>query len=204
MAKHNRQWLERQSKDPFVKKARQSDQRSRAIFKLEEIDRKDKLFHPGQVVVDLGAAPGSWSQYVRDKVGARGRVLSVDLLEMKQIPDVFFIKGDFTEETTYQACLDHIPSEGADLVISDMSPNISGIKSADHARSMRLVESVYEFACRVLKPKGTMLVKVFQGEGIEPFKSGLSQCFQKVMVRKPRASRDSSREFYILAKNYVV
>jgi 23S rRNA (uridine2552-2'-O)-methyltransferase len=201
---NSKRWLEQHRKDQYVQQARSSNYRSRAVYKLIEIDAKDQLIKPGQTVVDLGAAPGSWSQYVSDRVGKSGLVIAVDLLPMEPIAQVRFINGDFTENSVYLACLDNLSNRPADLVISDMAPNLTGIRNTDQARSMYLAELVYEFSVRVLRPGGSMLVKMFQGEGADHFRKELINKFQSVMVRKPKASRDDSREFYILAKGYVV
>ena len=204
MAKSSKQWLQRQNRDPFVKQARSSDYRSRAVFKLQEIDQKDRLFHAGQIVVDLGAAPGSWSQYAADRVGPRGRVIAVDLLPLDPIPKVLFIRGDFSDDDIYQQCLQSLQGGASDLVISDMAPNLTGIRSTDQARSMHLAELVFDFSCRSLKPDGAMLVKMFQGQGTDEFTRNIKKRFRKVRVKKPMASRDKSREFYILAQGYDV
>lgn len=156
------------------------------------------------MVVDLGAAPGSWSQYASRRVGPRGRVIAVDLLPLEPIPNVLFIKGDFCDEAVYQECLAHLPGQALDLVISDMAPNLTGIRSTDQARSMFLAELVFDFSCQVLRLQGAMLVKMFQGQGTAEFTRKLRQRFHKVMVRKPTASKDKSREFYILAQGYDV
>ena len=200
----NKQWLQQQNRDPFVKQARVADYRSRAVYKLQEIDHKDRIFHKGQVVVDLGAAPGSWSQYASNQVGPRGRVVAVDLLPLEPIPNVLFIKGDFGEEEICQACLARLPGQAADLVISDLAPNLTGIRSADQIRSMYLAELVFDFSCQVLRQKGAMLVKMFQGQGTDEFTRRLRQRFHQIRVRKPMASKDKSREFYILALGYDV
>jgi 23S rRNA (uridine2552-2'-O)-methyltransferase len=204
MSKSSKQWLQHQNRDPFVKQARVSDYRSRAVFKLQEIDQKDRIFHKGQVVVDLGAAPGSWSEYARSRIGTGGMVLAVDLLQMEPIPNVLFIKGDFSEAGVYQQSLASLPGQAADLVISDMAPNLTGIRSTDQARSMHLAELVFDFSCLVLRKQGTMLIKMFQGQGTDEFTRRLRQQFHEVRVRKPMASKDKSREFYILAQGYDV
>ena len=187
-----------------MKQARISEYRSRAVYKLQEIDRKDRIFHKGPVVVDLGAAPGSWSQYARRQVGLRGKVIAVDLLSLEPIPNVLFIKGDFCEKEIYRECLASLPEQAADLVISDMAPNLTGIRNTDQARSMHLAELVFDFSCQVLRHQGAMLVKMFQGQGTEEFTRRLQQRFHKIRVRKPIASQDKSREFYILAQGYDV
>ncbi len=198
----SKQWLERQNKDIYTKQARKSHYRSRAVYKLVELDEKYRLFKSGQTVVDLGAAPGSWSQYVVEKTGAKGKVLAVDILEMDNLIGVDFIQGDFTEDMVYQRCLKYLNKSQADLVISDMAPNMSGIKDADQARSMHLAELVLEMAENVLKPGGHMLLKCFQGSGIEQYQKLVQQRFTRLRAQKPRASRGSSREFYMLAQTF--
>ena len=195
-------WLQRQKKDPYVKQAQQSEYRSRAVYKLKEIDEKDHLFRKGQTVIDLGAAPGSWSQYVARRVGPQGKVIAIDILPLDSIDNVLFIKGDFTEQAIYKQCLYSLDGQNADLVISDMAPNISGIKSSDQARSMHLAETARDLACQVLNPGGDVLIKIFEGEGVTEFRQGLKEHFRQILTRKPRASRDSSREFYILARTF--
>jgi len=194
-------WLQRQHKDLYVKQAHRSDYRSRAVYKLIEINEKDHLFHKGQIVIDLGAAPGSWSQYVAEKTVPGGRVIAVDILPLQPVDNVFFIKGDFTEDAVLQECLGVLGADRADLVISDMAPNLSGIKVADQARSMVLAEMARNLALQVLRKGGDFLVKVFQGQGTREFQLGLQEYFQKVVLRKPRASRDSSSEIYLLARS---
>lgn len=196
--------MQTHSRDQFVKQARCSNYRSRAAYKLMQIDHRDRLFLPGQVVVDLGAAPGSWSQYVHQRVGSRGKVIAVDVLDMAPLTDVVTIKGDFTDASVFEKCIEVLPDGIADLVISDMAPNLSGIRSTDQARSMLLADLVYDFSNRVLRPGGDMLIKLFQGQGTDAFKREVMERFQRVMTRKPEASRNSSREFYILARGYVV
>ena len=204
MAKSSKRWVQEHARDPYVRQARQSQYRSRAVYKLMEIDKQDHLFHRGQTVIDLGAAPGSWSQFASERVGAQGKVIAVDILPMDPVPDVLFIRGDFTERQTPDDCLKCLSGSKVDLVISDMAPNISGIRHTDQARTMYLAELVFEFACTVLKPEGNLLVKVFQGADIEPYRRRLVEVFQRVKHRKPKASRDSSREFYMLAQGYHV
>ena len=200
----SKRWLQQQSKDLYVKKAQQSHYRTRAVYKLIEIDQKDQLISQGQTVVDLGAAPGSWSQYVSEQVGAQGKVIAIDILPIKPIDNVLFLKGDFTEQIVYDQCLKLLQGRNVDLVISDMAPNLSGIKSRDQARSMMLAELTSEFACKVLKPGGSMLTKVFQGEGVDIFRKDLKEHFQKIVTRKPAASRGHSREFYVLARTFAL
>jgi 23S rRNA (uridine2552-2'-O)-methyltransferase len=195
-------WLQRQKKDPYVKQAQQSHYRSRAIYKLQEIDQKDKLIKPNSCVVDLGSAPGSWSQYASEKVKSRGRIISVDILPMEPIERVLFVLGDFTDETVENECLGHIGKQGADLVISDMAPNLTGIRVTDQARSMAMAELIYEFCHQALKPGGDLLIKLFEGAGTEQYRKLLKERFTSIMTRKPGASRDESREFYVLARSY--
>ena len=195
-------WLQRQKKDPYVKQAHQSHYRSRAVYKLAEIDEKDHLFHKGQTVIDLGAAPGSWSQYVIEHISPSGRLISIDILPLEPINNSLIIKGDFTEQETYEQCLEALEGQKADLVISDMAPNISGIKDSDQARSLYLAELARDLAFQVLRPGGDLLIKLFQGSGADEFRKELKEHFDKIVNRKPRASRDDSREFYILARSF--
>lgn len=195
-------WLQRQHKDPYFKQARLSRYRSRAVYKLKEIDEKDHLFHKGQTVIDLGAAPGSWSQYVSERISPGGKLIAVDLLPLEPVTHAMIIQGDFTEQDTFEQCLRALDGQRADLVISDMAPNISGIKHSDQARSLYLAELARDFACQVLKPGGDLLIKLFQGAGVDEFRQGLKEHFGRILNRKPRASRDDSREFYILARSF--
>lgn len=202
MGKHSsssRRWLQRQQKDHYVKLARKSDYRSRAVYKLIEIDEKDHLFRPGQVVIDLGAAPGSWSQYVAERVGKTGKVIALDILEMEPIDNVEIIQGDFTTDDVFEQCLECLAGRSADLVISDMAPNLSGIKATDQARSIYLAELALDLSRRVLNKDGALLVKMFQGEGADSYRTELKEHFKRILTRKPRASREGSREFYLLA-----
>jgi len=192
-------WLARQQKDPYVKQAQQSHYRSRAVYKLIEIDEKDHLLKSGQTVIDLGAAPGSWSQYVSEKIGKKGHLIAIDILPVE---NTLFIEGDFTEQSVYEQCLQATENTRADLVISDMAPNLSGIRAADQARSLYLAELSFDLTKSVLKQGGDMLVKGFEGEGIDKYRHDLKEHFEKVIVRKPKASRDDSREFYILAQGF--
>lgn len=195
-------WLARQQKDPYVKQAQQSHYRSRAVYKLIEIDDRDHLFKQGQMVIDLGAAPGSWSQYVSEKIGSKGRLIAIDILPMEPVNNTLFIEGDFTEQSVYDKCLQAMNNAKADLVISDMAPNLSGIRTADQARSLYLAELSFDLAKSVLKAGGDMLVKIFEGEGTDKYRHELKEHFEKIVVRKPKASRDDSREFYVLAKTF--
>lgn len=198
----SRQWLDRHFKDPFVKKSQEDGYRSRAVYKLLAIQEKDKLIKRGMTVVDLGAAPGSWCEVLSDLVGEAGRVIALDLLPMDPINDVEFIQGDFTEDAVFAQLLKTLGDSKVDVVLSDMAPNMSGIKGIDQPRSMYLVELALDFAQRVLKPKGAVLFKVFQGVGIEALQNGLRSDFEKLIVRKPDASRAKSKEVYLLARGY--
>ena len=200
--KPNKRWLQEQQSDLYVKKSREHQYRSRAVYKLQEIDQKDKLIQQGSYVVDLGAAPGSWSQYAAEKVGKKGRVFAFDILEMEPIMHVDFIHGDFTEEEAEQRLLSKINQNQIDLVISDMAPNLTGIRATDQARSIALYELVLDFSGKVLKPGGDLLIKVFEGAGTQEFRQQLQEQFDLVLTRKPDASRDKSREFYVLARSY--
>ena len=204
MGKSSKRWLQDHERDVFVKQARHTQYRSRAVYKLMEIDKQDQLFRPGQIVIDLGAAPGSWSQYAAERTGTSGTVIAVDILPVHPIEKVIIVNGDFTEQKTVDECLERLDGKRVDLVISDMAPNISGIRTTDQARSMYLAELTYEFACSVLKQGGGMLVKMFQGQGTDSYRRQLVDVFQRVKYRKPKASKDSSREFYILAQGYNV
>lgn len=200
----SRQWLDRQNRDVYTKQARLSHYRSRAVYKLIEIDEKYRLFKPGMRVIDLGAAPGSWSQYVIEKIGEKGLLLAVDILAMDAIVGADIIKGDFTEQEIFDQCLERLNNQQVDIVISDMAPNMSGIKAADQAKSVYLLELVLDLARNILKPKGQMLVKCFQGAGIDQYKQEVKESFAKSMVIKPKASRESSREFYMLAQGFTL
>ena len=186
--------------DPFVRKAKQDGLRSRAAYKLDEILEKDKLLRSGMTVIDLGAAPGGWSQIIAPRVGKAGAVIAVDLLEMASIPGVVFLQGDFSEETTLRRLESALHGKPVDLVVSDMSPNISGIAMVDQARSVHLGELALEFSRKWLKPGGNLLVKVFEGAGLAEFRRELARHFASVAVRKPEASRDRSNELYLLAR----
>ena len=203
-SKSSKRWLREHESDQYVRKSRRDGYRSRASYKLLEIHARDKLFRSGMLVVDLGAAPGGWSQVAMELVGSRGKVIACDLLPMDAIGGVEFVVGDFCDERILQAILDALGDDRADLVISDMAPNLSGIRSADQAQMMALAELALEFARLALKPAGSMLVKVFQGEGMDAFLTELRAHFAKVVVRKPAASRARSREQYLLATDFGV
>jgi 23S rRNA (uridine2552-2'-O)-methyltransferase len=198
------EWLREHAADRFVQRAKAEGWRSRAVFKLEEIDRRERLLRPGQVCIDLGAAPGAWSQYVRRRVGREGRVLALDLLPMAALPGVEFIQGDFREEEVLRAVLEQIPERGADVVLSDMAPSLSGIDAVDHPRSMALAELALDLAARVLKPQGAALIKLFQGAGFQELLADSRKRFGAVKLLKPQASRARSPEVYLLAKHLLL
>ncbi len=195
-------WLNEHFNDPYVKRAQQAGYRSRAAFKLLEIQEKDKLLQPGMQVVDLGAAPGSWSAVATKLVGVKGRVFALDLLPMDSLAGVEFIQADFNEEQTVQELLRYIDNSPINLVMSDMAPNISGIAAVDQPRSMYLAEQALMFATQVLKPGGSFIVKVFQGVGFDSFMQGMRVCFTQVKVRKPKASRSRSKEVYLVGGGF--
>ena len=201
-SKTSNAWLAEHFNDEFVKRARKEGYRSRAVYKLQEIDTRDRLLKPGMTVVDLGAAPGAWSQYLVERVGRSGRVIALDILPMEALPGVEVLQGDFTEESTLKALLDVLGGRPVDLVISDMSPNISGVDSADKARAMYLSELAVDFAAQVLKPGGAFLMKVFQGSGFSELYKGIQAKFTRVVSRKPKASRARSAEIYVLATGF--
>ena len=200
--KSSRGWLREHFDDPYVKKAQFEGRRSRALFKLEEMDNKDKLFKRGATVVDLGAAPGGWSELAIEKVGDKGKVFALDILPMDAIAGVQFIQGDFREESVLTQLLNEMGEHKADLVLSDMAPNISGMSAVDQPRAMYLVELALDLARQVLSKGGSLLVKIFQGEGFEQYLAEVRTAFSSVKVRKPDASRARSREVYILAKGF--
>ncbi|MGD8378031.1 MAG: 23S rRNA (uridine(2552)-2'-O)-methyltransferase RlmE [Gammaproteobacteria bacterium] len=203
-SKSSGRWLAEHFNDRFVREAQKAGWRSRAVFKLAEIDEREKLFRPGMTVVDLGAAPGGWSQYAAQQLAGQGRVLALDILPMDPLPGVEFLQGDFTEEGPLQALLAALGAERADLVLSDMAPNMSGMSAVDQPRSMYLAELALDLCATALKPGGSFLVKVFQGEGFDPFLKALRGAFGRVVVRKPEASRARSREVYLLARDFKV
>ena len=196
--KTSKQWMREHVNDPYVQLAQKEGYRSRAAYKLLEIDAKDHLLNPGTVVVDLGATPGGWSQVAAAKVGRSGKVIALDLLPLDPLPGVDFIRGDFREAAVLEQLEDLLHGKPVGLVISDMAPNISGVASADQARAMHLAELALEFALEHLTDDGSFLVKVFQGAGFEDFLKLMRSRFAKVVTRKPRASRDRSSEQYLL------
>ncbi|MGA9665312.1 MAG: 23S rRNA (uridine(2552)-2'-O)-methyltransferase RlmE [Gallionella sp.] len=197
-SKTSKQWMREHVNDPFVQLAQKEGYRSRAAYKLLEIDAKDRLLKPGTVVVDLGATPGGWSQVSAARVGRGGKVIALDLLPLEPLAGVDFIQGDFREDAVLKQLEELLQDQPVGLVISDMAPNISGVASADQARAMHLAELAMDFALEHLKPGGTFLVKVFQGAGFEDFLKLMRSRFAKVVTRKPRASRDRSSEVYLL------
>jgi 23S rRNA (uridine2552-2'-O)-methyltransferase len=198
----SQRWRQRQERDIYVEQATRAGWRSRAVFKLEQIQAKEHLLKSGVVCVDLGAAPGSWSQLAARLVGSTGRVIAVDLLPMEPIPGVDFIEGDFTSPQTLAALRKLIGNEPVDLVMSDMAPNISGNRAIDQPRTLALLDEALAFAREVLRPGGDLLTKAFQGEGIDGFTRELKGHFKVVKTLKPRASRPESREIYLLARSF--
>ncbi|MBX3725905.1 MAG: 23S rRNA (uridine(2552)-2'-O)-methyltransferase RlmE [Xanthomonadales bacterium] len=198
-SRSSERWLREHFKDPFVKKAQAEGLRSRAAFKLEELLERDRLLRPGMVVVDLGAAPGGWSQVAARALAGRGRVVALDILDMDALPGVEFIRGDFREGAALAALQALLGQDRADLVLSDMAPNMSGVDQVDQARAMHLAELARDFAQDWLKPGGAFLVKLFHGVGFDDYVRDLRRRFDKVVVRKPAASRARSPEVYALA-----
>lgn len=195
-------WKARQARDPFVKRAHAEGWRSRAVFKLAELQGKERLVKAGDVVVDLGAAPGAWSQYIAGVVGPRGRVLALDLLPMDALPGVEIFQGDFREESVMSALLASLGGTPVDLVMSDMAPNMSGTRVVDQPRAMYLAELAADFASQVLRPGGSLVVKLFQGEGFQEYVEAMRKRFASVRMRKPAASRPGNRETYLVARNF--
>lgn len=201
-SKTSKKWMEEHVNDPYVKKAQADGYRSRASYKLLEINEKDKLFRTGSVVMDLGSAPGGWSQIVAPVVGEHGRVIASDILPMDSIIGVDFIQGDFTDEAVYDQILQVLGEDRVDVVISDMAPNLSGVNTTDQYASMYLVELALDMARNVLQPGGSFCAKVFQGVGYDDYVKDMRTSFKKVVVRKPAASRPRSREVYLVASGF--
>ena len=201
-SKSSDRWLKEHFRDPYVQRAQSGGWRSRAVFKLEEIDRREKLIKPGSVCLDLGAAPGAWSQYARGRVGAKGRVVATDILPMDALTGVEFVQGDFREEEVFGRVLALLPQGQVDVVLSDMAPALSGIDVVDQPRSMHLAELALDMARRVLKPGGDALIKVFQGSGFQELVQSARTEFERVRLVKPKASRARSPEIYLLAMKY--
>lgn len=193
-------WMQEHVTDSYVRRARNEGMRSRSAFKLEQIAGRDRLFAPGMTVVDLGAAPGGWSQIAAQRVGAGGRVIALDVLEMVSLPGVTFMLGDFRDQVAVEALERELRGRAVDLVLSDMAPNLSGIGSVDQARSLELAELALEFALKHLKPQGNFLVKVFHGAGFDAFVRRMRLDFREVATRKPAASRARSSEVYVLGR----
>lgn len=201
-SKSSGRWLKEHFDDQYVKQSQIDGYRSRASYKLIELHEKDKFFRPGMTVVDLGAAPGGWSQVAAELIGDSGRVVASDILDMDGLPGVEFVKGDFTEDEVFEELLRVLGDEKADLVISDMAPNMSGMRDIDQPKAMYLVELALDMARNVLKPKGDFIAKVFQGEGFDAMLQDMRQCFQKAYTRKPEASRARSREVYLVGRGF--
>ncbi len=201
-SKSSKRWLQEHFDDVYVKKAQAEGFRSRAVYKLKEVDEKEKLLRPGMTVVDLGAAPGGWTQYVSQQLKGSGQIIALDILPMDALPDVHFIQGDFREDVVFDELIKITPERGVDLVLSDMAPNMSGSAEIDIPRAMYLVELAFDFAARMLKPDGSMLIKVFHGAGFDELVKQVKSAFGKVTIRKPLASRSRSKETYLLAKGY--
>jgi 23S rRNA (uridine2552-2'-O)-methyltransferase len=201
-SKTSKQWMDEHVNDPYVKQAKIDGYRSRASYKLIEINDKDKLFRAGSVVIDLGAAPGGWSQIAAPVVGGQGRVIASDILPMDGIGGVTFIQGDFTDEAVYDQIVNELNSDKVDAVLSDMSPNLSGVNTTDQYASIYLAELALDMARKVLKPSGSFCAKVFQGVGYEEYVKDLRHSFDKVIIRKPAASRSRSREVYVVGKGF--
>jgi len=202
--KTSAKWLKEHFDDEYVKRAQKDGWRSRAVYKLIEIDEKDHILKPGMVVVDLGAAPGSWTEYAVKKVGAKGQIVALDILPMDGMADVTVIQGDFREAAVYDQLLASLENTQVNLVMSDMAPNISGMKAVDQPRAIYLAELALELANKVLADNGDLLIKIFTGEGLDSFKQELRKKFNKILVRKPKASRPRSSEIYLLARGYNV
>ena len=200
--KPSKKWMEDHLNDPYVKKAQVDGYRSRASYKLIEINEKDKLVRPGNIVMDLGSAPGGWSQILSPMVGDAGRVIASDILPMDSIVGVSFLQGDFTDEAVYNAILKELGDDRVDTVVSDMAPNLSGNNTTDQYSSIYLVELALDMARNVLKPGGGFCAKVFQGVGYEEYVKEVRQSFSKVIIRKPAASRPRSREVYVVGKGF--
>lgn len=203
-SKSSKGWLKEHFDDEYVRRSQQDGYRSRAIYKLMEIDEKDRLVKPGMTVIDLGAAPGGWSEYCVKKLGKNGTIVALDILPMEPIDGVAIVEGDFREDAVFEELMAVMGNDKSDLVISDMAPNISGMGSVDMPRAYHLCDLALDLARQVLKPGGALLVKLFQGEGFEAYNKELKSSFSKVVMRKPKASRARSREIYALATGFKV
>ncbi len=200
-SKSSHRWLREHFDDPYVQRAQREGWRSRSVFKLQEIDNKDRILRPGMVVVDLGAAPGGWSQYASRRMRGRGRIVALDMLSMDPIEGVAFLQGDFGDQSVMDRLLREIGDTRVDLVMSDIAPNMSGIAAVDQPRAMHMAELTVGFASQVLGQGGDLLLKVFQGEGFDGLLADLRRLFRRVVSRKPKASRPRSSELYLLARN---
>jgi len=201
--KSSNRWLQEHASDTYVKQAAIDGYRSRAVYKLIELDQKDQLIKPDSVILELGAAPGGWTQFLSRQAGNKATIIATDILPMDGLPDVAFVLGDFTEQSTADEIDLAMGNLRADLVLSDMAPNLSGVLVSDQARAMGLVELALESATRFLVPEGVFVTKVFQGEGFDPFMKEVRKQFRNVKVRKPAASRARSREVYVVARNLI-
>ena len=201
-SKSSKGWLKEHFDDEYVRRAQEEGVRSRAVYKLEELDQKDNLLKHGITMVDLGAAPGGWSEYAAKKVGESGKIIATDILPMDYLDGVEFIQGDFREDDVLEAILSAMDNRQADLVISDMAPNMSGVGAIDQPASMYLVELALDLARQILKPGGNFVVKVFQGEGFEEYKNDAASSFKVIKIRKPKASRPRSREVYLVGQGF--
>lgn len=200
-SKSSSRWLREHFDDPYVQRAQREGWRSRAVYKLEELDQKYRLLKPGMTVVDLGAAPGGWSQYAAKVLGAKGQLFALDILPMDTLPDVVFIEGDFREATVLGQLMTALGDRSIDLVMSDIAPNITGMDAVDQPRAMYMVDLAVDFARNMLGSGGTFVCKVFQGEGFDILVQELRKDFGRVVIRKPKASRPRSREVYLVASD---
>lgn len=200
----SRGWFQKHSRDAYVRQARAAKYRARSAFKLAELDRREKLFRPEQVIIDLGAAPGSWSQYVAERLQGRGSILAVDRLPIQPIEGVAILQGDLADPDVLEQCHIWLAKRRADLVISDAAPNLTGIAATDQANMAELARLLADIARQTLKPGGHFLIKLFQGDELSAYVEDLREHFRQVQTRKPTASRDSSREIYVLARGYTV
>lgn len=200
--KSSSRWLKEHFADPYVKQAQKEGFRSRAVYKLQELNERDKFLKPGMSVVDLGAAPGGWSQYAAKILGAQGRLVAMDILPMEPIAGVKFLQGDFREQEILDQLLLLIGGEKVDLILSDMAPNMSGTDIIDMPRVLYLAELALEFSRQVLRPQGDLVMKLFQGSGMEEYVKDMRKSFTKIIHRKPKASRQRSPEIYVLARGY--
>ncbi|MDH5483815.1 MAG: 23S rRNA (uridine(2552)-2'-O)-methyltransferase RlmE [Gammaproteobacteria bacterium] len=201
-SKSSGQWLKEHFDDEYVRRSQQDGYRSRAVYKLEEIDQKDRLLKPGITVIDLGSAPGGWSQYAARKLKGQGRIIALDILPMEPLEHVEFIQGDFLEDSVLAELVETLGDSRPELVISDMAPNMSGMHAVDIPRAVYMAELALDLSCQVLKPGGCLLVKLFQGEGFDEYLKLVRTRFSAIVMRKPKASRNRSREVYMLAKGF--